>query len=49
QGHWDKPERHTYVGVGLNLPRIFGKDTPVGTFFKYYQPPHTYLATDNQF
>ena len=49
KGHWDKPERHTYVGVGLNLPRIFGKDTVAGTLFKYYQPPHTYVDVDNQF
>ena len=48
-GHWDKPERHTYVGVGLNLPRILGKDSVAGTFFSYYQMPKTYVATDNKF
>lgn len=48
-GHWDIPERHTYVGVGLNLPRIFGKETVAGKFFQYYQVPHTYVAADQQF
>lgn len=45
----DKPERHTYLGLGLNLPRIFGKESVAGTVFKYYQVPSTYVATDNQF
>ncbi len=48
-GHYDTPERHTYVAVGLNLPRIFGKESVAGTFFKYYQPPNTYVEADKKF
>ncbi len=49
KGHYDIPERHAYIGLGLNLPRIFGKDTAAGTFFKYYQPPNTYIEADHRF
>lgn len=49
KGHYDTPERHVYVGVGLNLPRIFGHDTVAGKFFQYYQPPHTYVEADHEF
>lgn len=49
EGHFDKPTRHTYVGLGLNLPRILGKDSALGTFFQYYQPPNTYLEADHEF
>ncbi|HPE61588.1 MAG: DUF2279 domain-containing protein [Thiothrix sp.] len=48
-GHYDTPERHLYIGIGPNLPRIFGKDTTPGTFFRYYQPPKTYLEVKNTF
>lgn len=49
KGHYDVPERHLYVGLGLNLPRIFGTESAAGTFFKYYQPPNTYIEADRSF
>jgi Predicted periplasmic lipoprotein (DUF2279) len=42
-------ERDIYVGVGVNLARVFEKAgcERFCKVFHYYQPPHTYLSLDN--
>lgn len=47
--HRPDRERDIYVGVGLNLSRLFEKAGlgKAGKVFHYYQPPHTYLSLDN--
>lgn len=50
KGHYDEPERNTYLGLGLNLSRVLGKTAPkVGKFFEYYQVPGTYLEKTGTF
>lgn len=50
KGHFDTPERHAYVGLGLNLPRLFENKAPkVSKFLEYYQPPNTYLEAKHTF
>jgi len=42
-------ERNIYIGVGVNLARVFEKAgcEDFCKVFHYYQPPHTYLSLDN--
>jgi len=41
--------RHAYVGIGLSLPALAGKDSKLGTVLKYIQPPGFYLEHDKEF
>jgi len=43
------PSRHAYVGIGLSLPAIAGKNSKLGTVLKYVQPPGFYLQQDKKF
>lgn len=44
-----KPSRHTYVGLGISLPVLAGKNTKLGKILSYVQPPGFYLEADNPF
>jgi len=45
----EKPTRHTYLGLGLSLPVIAGKNTKFGKLLSYVQPPGFNLEVDKQF
>lgn len=45
----DQPTRHTYVGLGVSLPVLAGKNTRIGKILSYVQPPGFYLEADKQF
>jgi hypothetical protein len=41
-------ERNVYVGIGLNLSKIFSNFSmnKLSTFTRYYQTPYTYVGID---
>jgi hypothetical protein len=46
--YYPDKKRHLYVGIGLNLIRLFSKAglRGLGQVFQYYQPPYTYVPFD---
>ncbi len=45
----DRPTRHTYVGLGISLPVLAGKNSKAGKILSYIQPPGFYLEADKEF
>lgn len=43
KGHYEK-QRNSYVGIGINMAKLFGKDQRFSRVFEYYQVPGTYVA-----
>lgn len=41
--------RHTYLGLGISLPVLAGKNSKVGKLLSYVQPPGFYIEADHQF
>lgn len=44
-----QPTRHTYVGLGISLPVLAGKNTRIAKVLSYVQPPGFYVQADKEF
>lgn len=45
----DSASRHGYLGLGISLPVLAGKNTLPGKLLSYIQPPGFYVQMDKQF